>query len=579
MRVNVPSVAPQFLRSRIGKVCVAIIGSTATEMLEKASAVVKETPFLEFRLDYLEKPLLALPKLKHFFADNTAATGIATCRRTVNGGKFAGKVVDEIEVLSKAAAAGFHIVDVELESAEAMKKGEIQKLRETGVALIVSHHDFNGTKDLDGIFKRIAPFEPDFIKIVPTAKSLVDNVTLMRFIERMEDHSNIIGICMGDAGIISRVLGVRAGSAFTFAAASIGEETGPGQIAARTLIETYRIDQVDAATKVYGVAGNPIRSSLSPIMMNTAFRRETVNAVYLALQAAKLSDLLKLVNEIPIQGLSITMPLKQEIMGHLEKTDPLSAKIGACNTVLRAQDGKLYGFNTDVAGITGPLEKRLSLRGAKILVLGAGGAARAAVFGLRDKGAEVFILNRTAETAQKLARQSGSKTIKKDAVSKTTFDAIVNATPIGMAGIKAPQLLEAKDLNTKLVFDLVYNPLETPLLRMARQKGIPIITGIEMFVQQGARQFEIFTGKPAPEEEMLRVVIHALRQQAESAPAEAPESKPTPKPAAKDPAKDPAKASAKAPAAPAKPPVKSPAKSPVKIPVKVAAKKATVKAR
>jgi 3-dehydroquinate dehydratase/shikimate dehydrogenase len=285
-------------------------------------------------------------------------------------------------------------------------------------------------------------------------------------------------------------------------------------------------------------------------MMNTAFRRETVNAVYLALQATKLNDLLKLVHEIPIQGLSVTMPLKQEIMAHLEKTDPLSAKIGACNTVLR-QDGKLYGFNTDVAGITGPLEKRMSLRGAKILVLGAGGAARAAVFGLRDKGAEVFILNRTAETAQKLARQSGSKTIKKDAVAKTTFDAIVNATPIGMAGIKAPQLLEAKDLNTKLVFDLVYNPLETPLLRMARQKGIPIITGIEMFVQQGARQFEIFTGKPAPEEEMLRVVIHALRQQAESSPpVETTETK-----------------------------TKAPAKTPEKAPAKALAKKAAAKAR
>jgi 3-dehydroquinate dehydratase/shikimate dehydrogenase len=522
MRVNVPSVAPQFLRSRIGKVCVAIIGSTAAEMLEKASAVVKETPFLEFRLDYLEKPLLALPKFKHFFTDNTAATGIATCRRMANGGKFSGNVAAEIEVLSKAAAAGFHIVDVELESVEAMKKGELQNLRDTGVALIVSHHDFTATRDLEGIYKRIVPFQPDFIKIVPTAKTLVDNVTLMRFIERMEDHSNIIGICMGDAGIISRVLGVRAGSAFTFAAATVGEETGPGQIAARTLIETYRIDQVDAATKVYGVAGNPIRSSLSPIMMNTAFRRETVNAVYLALQANKLSDLLKLVDEIPIQGLSVTMPLKQEIMSHLEKTDPLSAKIGACNTVLRAQDGKLYGFNTDVAGITGPLEKRLSLRGAKVLVLGAGGAARAAVFGLRDKGAEVFILNRTPETAQKLARQSGSKTIKKDAVAKTSFDVIINATPIGMAGIKAPQLLEAKDLNTKLVFDLVYNPLETPLIRMARQKGIPIVTGIEMFVQQGARQFEIFTGKPAPEEEMLRVVIHSLRQQAEATAPESP---------------------------------------------------------
>jgi 3-dehydroquinate dehydratase/shikimate dehydrogenase len=517
MRANVPSVAPQFLRSRIGKVCVAIIGATPAEMLEKASAVVKETPFLEFRLDYLEKPLLALPKLKHFFADNSAAIGIATCRRSANGGKFSGNLAAEIEVLSKASASGFHLVDLELESAEALKKGELQKLRDTGVALIVSYHDFNATKDLEGVYKRIQPFQPDFIKIVPTAKSLTDNVTLMRFIEHMDNHSNIIGVCMGDAGIISRVLGVRAGSAFTFAAATAGEETAPGQIAARTLIETYRIDQVDAATKVYGVAGNPIRSSLSPIMLNTAFRRETVNAVYLALQATKIADLLKLVHEIPIQGLSVTMPLKQEIMAHLEKTDPLSAKIGACNTVLRAQDGKLYGFNTDVAGITGPIEKRMSLRGAKALVLGAGGAARAAVFGLRDKGADVFILNRTPETAQKLARQSGSKTIKKEALAKTPFDVIINATPIGMAGIKGAQLLEAKDLNTKLVFDLVYNPLETPLLRLARQQNIPIITGIEMFVQQGARQFEIWTGKAAPEEEMLRVVIHALRQQAEAA--------------------------------------------------------------
>jgi 3-dehydroquinate dehydratase/shikimate dehydrogenase len=527
MRANVPTVTPQFLRSRIGKICVAITGATATEMLERATAALKETSFVEFRLDYLEAPLLALPKIKHFFAANTAATGIATCRRAKNGGKFTGSIAAEVEVLSKAAASGFHLVDLELESAESMKKADVQKLRETGIALIISHHDFAATKDLDGIYKRIVPFQPDFIKIVPTAKTLSDNVTLMRFIERMEDHSRIIGICMGDAGVISRVLGLRAGSAFTFAAATAGEETGPGQIAARTLIETYRIDQVDAATKVYGVAGNPIRSSLSPIMMNTAFRRETVNAVYLALQANKLNDLLKLVHDIPIQGLSVTMPLKQEIMAHLEKTDPLSAKIGACNTVLRAQDGNLYGFNTDVAGIIGPLEKRMSLRGAKALVLGAGGAGRAAVFGLRDKGADVFILNRTPETAHKLARQSGSKSIKKEALAKTSFDVIINSTPVGMAGQKHNQILEAKDLNTKLVFDLVYNPIETPLIRLARQQNIPIITGIEMFVQQGARQFEIWTGKPAPEEEMLRVCIHALRQAAEAAAAE------TPAPAAK----------------------------------------------
>jgi 3-dehydroquinate dehydratase/shikimate dehydrogenase len=553
MRSIVPSLAPQLLRSRLTKVCVAIIGSTPAEMIEKAAAVVKETPFLEFRLEYLDKPLAALPKLKQFFADNTAATAIATCRRAEGGGKFPGSVAAEIEILSKAAETGFHLVDLELESAEALKKGELQKLRDTGIALIVSYHDFAATRDLDGIYARIERFSPDFVKIVSTAKTLVDNVTLIRFLERMNDHTNIIGICMGEAGVISRVLGVRAGSAFTFAAATPGEETGPGQIAARTLIETYRIDHVDAATKVYGVAGNPIRSSLSPIMMNTAFRRETVNAVYLALQTGKLTDLLKLVYEIPIQGLSVTMPLKQEILPHLEQTDPLSAKIGAVNTV-RLLDGKLYGFNTDVAGIVGPLEKRLSLRGAKVLVLGAGGAARAAVFGVRDRGAEVFILNRTAETAQKLARQSGSKTIRKEAVAKTGFDVIINATPVGMAGNKAAPILEAKDLNTKLVFDLVYNPLETPLIRLARQQSIPIITGVEMFVQQGARQFEIFTGKPAPEEEMFRVVLHALRQQNEAAASESAESKSAeskvtepkapakPKPSAKAPAKKTAKA-------------------------------------
>ena len=389
----------------------------------------------------------------------------------------------------------------------------------------------------------------------------------------MNDHSNIIGICMGDAGIISRVLGVRAGSAFTFAAATVGEETGPGQIAARTLIETYRIEQVDAATKVYGVAGNPIRSSLSPIMMNTAFRRETVNAVYLALQTTRLSDLLKLVHEIPIQGISVTMPLKQEILSHLERTDPLSARIGACNTVLRALDGKLYGFNTDVAGITGPLEKRMPLSGARVLVLGAGGAARAAVFGLREKGASVFILNRTAETAQKLARQSGSKTIRKDALAKTTFDAIVNATPVGMAGNKAAPLLEARDLNTRLVFDLVYNPLETPLIHLARQLSIPFITGIEMFVHQGARQFEIFTGKPAPEEEMFRVVLHALRRQAEADAAEAAESKPEPKPAARPKSETKSKPSAKPVAKPAAKPKSGPKPKPsAKSPAKPAAK-------
>jgi 3-dehydroquinate dehydratase/shikimate dehydrogenase len=613
-------IASHLLRSRIGKLCVAITGSSPQEMIDKEIEVLKETTFLEFRLDYLPKPALALPPLKHFLAEHGAATAIATCRCKDNGGRFDGSKTAALEILLKAAAAGFQLVDIELESIEKLPKATMTQFHDAGTAVIISYHDFHATKDLDAIYQRIKPFKPDYIKIVPTARSLSDNLTLMRFLERVEDESNstVVGICMGDPGIISRVLGLRSGSAFTFAAANEGEETAPGQIAARTLLETYRVDQVDAATKVYGVAGNPIRNSLSPLMMNTAFRRETVNAVYLGLQTSKADDLFKLAREVPIQGLSITMPLKRDVMPLLERTDPLSAKIGAVNTILRAQDGKFYGFNTDVAGIIAPLERRLSLKNAKILVLGAGGAARAAVFGCRDKGAEVFILNRTLETAQKLARQSGSKTIKREAVAKTHFDVIINATPIGMAG-QAPKHtptspLEAAEINARYVFDLVYNPVETPLLRLARQKGIPVITGIEMFVQQGARQFEIWTGKPAPEEEMLRVVLHSLRKAAdpasdakatppvavvppspkvESAPAP-PASKPQPPPPAakQKPAPSAVKPKAAAkPVVPAKVPTKKPASAtnvpakksvpakapPKKSPAKSAPKKAPAK--
>jgi 3-dehydroquinate dehydratase/shikimate dehydrogenase len=511
MNSAAPSLSQHYLRSRIGKVCVAIIGSTADEMIDHAAEAMRDSPFLEFRLDYLEKPVAALPKLKQFLSENGVVTAIATCRREPNGGKFKGTIAAELDVLEKATASGFHLIDLELETTEAVKPAELERLRSRGVALIISWHDFQTTKDLDGIFERIRPYEPEFIKIVCTARSLADNVVMMHFLERSGDMANMIGLCMGDQGVVSRVLAIRAGSVFTFAAATQGEETAPGQIDARTLTDLYRIGQIDTATRVYGVVGNPIKHSLSPLMLNTAFHRETVNAVYLPLQTSKLADLLTLVREVPLSGLSVTMPLKLEVLKHLENMDPISAQVGACNTIVRAHDGKLYGFNTDVGGIVRPLEKRLSLAGAKVLVLGAGGAARAAVFGLVNKGAEVLILNRTPQTAQKLAREAKAKTIRRELVAKTNFDVIVNATSVGMHGVKPQHVLEAKEINARFVFDLVYNPVETPLLRMARQKGIAVVTGVEMFVQQGARQFEIWTGKRAPEEEMLRVVVHALR--------------------------------------------------------------------
>ncbi len=306
---------------------------------------------------------------------------------------------------------------------------------------------------------------------------------------------------------------MRAGSAFTFAALTPGERTAPGQVAASELRGVYRIDQVDVATRVYGVAGDPVSHSLSPVIMNTALRRENVNAVYLALHAKTLKDLLACVRDIPIHGLSITMPYKEAILEHLDNTDSHTAKIGACNTVVRAQDGKLYGFNTDTAGIVRPLEQRITLEGARVLVLGAGGAARAAVFGLKERGSEVFILNRSAAPARKLARQARARTIKRADLKKLAFDVIINATPVGMANGKDSPLNE-NEISAKFAFDMVYDPAETRFLKAAKARGAQIIPGIEMFVHQAARQFEIWTGKPAPWDDMLRVVTIALQERA-----------------------------------------------------------------
>jgi 3-dehydroquinate dehydratase/shikimate dehydrogenase len=492
---------------------VAVIGSDGNEMAERAEGLVRDNSMLEFRLDYLSKPGLAMPRIKRFLETHGGTLAVATCRRAVSGGRFRGSIISQLDILTKAAAAGCQLVDVELQTATKCKPEQLQKLR-ARAALILSCHDFRATKKLDETLEKMLAYPADFYKLVSTATTLSDNVMMIRFLAREGDRHSVVGMCMGEQGTISRVLGVRAGSVFTFASAGAGQETAPGQITAQELRSVYRIDQVDVATRVYGVVGDPIAHSLSPAIMNAAFRRENVNAVYLALHARTLKDLLTCVKEIPIHGLSVTMPYKETILPHLDNTDSHSSKVGACNTVVRAQDGKLYGFNTDTAGIVRPLERRLNtLEGARILVLGAGGAARAAVFGLKERGSEVYILNRSLAAAKKLAHQAHARVVKRPDLKKLAFDVIINATPVGMGNTRETPLQD-KEINARYVFDMVYDPAETRLLKLAKERGAQLIPGIEMFVHQAARQFEIWTGKPAPWDEMLRVVLLALQNRA-----------------------------------------------------------------
>lgn len=497
---------------RLPRVCVAVTGSDPAEILEKAEALVRDNSFLEFRLDYLPRPALALPKIKQFAEYHAHVVSLATCRRVAAGGKFRGSVASQVDILTKAAAAGCQVVDLELQSAVRSKPEPLRRLRNQA-ALILSQHDFKATRNLEQTLEKIVAISADFYKIVTTATTLYDNVVMMKFLEKNGDKYSLIGVCMGEQGIISRVLGVRAGSVFTFAAVNPGEKTAPGQVTAQDLRSTYRIEQVDAATRVYGVAGDPVEHSLSPAIMNAAMRRETVNGVYLPLHAKTLKDLLTCVRDIPIHGLSITMPYKTAILSHLDNTDSHTAKIGACNTVVRAQDGKLYGFNTDTAGVLRPLEQRITIEGAKILVLGAGGAARAAVYGLKERGAEVYILNRSLAAAQKLARSARARTLKRPDLKKLTFDVIINATPVGM-GKSQESPLNQDEIKARYVFEMVYDPPETRLMKLAKAAGAEVIPGVEMFVHQAARQFEIWTGKPAPWDEMLRVVTKILEERA-----------------------------------------------------------------
>lgn len=487
--------------------CVALSGLT---MLRDAAVTVATCRFLEFRLDSLPDPASSLPALTRFLAEHPGVTAIATCRRTAFGGGFRGTAQEQVRILQQAAWAGCRLLDAEIETAEQFGPGVLTGLRQAGAAVILSWHDFTGTPPLQLIFDRIAAFAPDFVKIVPTAQTLGDSLQLIDLLERHGSTGNLVAMSMGLPGVLTRVLGPRFGSAFTFASPDGGSGTAPGQIGIGDLRDLYRIESISAQTAIYAVAGSPIGASLSPRMHNTALRKSGVDAVYLPLETADAQELQAVIQRLAIRGLSVTMPLKETVLPLLTWRSPEVDAMRACNTLLRVDDGTLSGFNTDVAGIVGPLEQRLSLKGKQVLVLGAGGAARAAVFGLRERGAEVYLLNRTAVRAATLAAESGARVLPREQLRGEHFDILINSTPYGMRGKQIEPPITAEEMQCDLFFDLVYNPLETPLMLTAKQRGIPTIPGAAMFVAQGVRQFELWTERDAPQGEMLRVVTEAL---------------------------------------------------------------------
>jgi len=316
---------------------------------------------------------------------------------------------------------------------------------------------------------------------------------------------------MGEVALPARILALRGKNGFAYA--PVENATAPGQTSLADMRGLYRAERLNSQTRVYGVIGDPISHSLSPAMQNAGFAARRMNAIYLPFWVRDLGDFLSSVEWLGIRGFSVTLPHKERVMDYLDDCDALAARIEAVNTIVVRGGGKLYGYNTDYVGVLTALEKRLPLQGSRVLIVGAGGAARAVAFALAQAGSSVSICARRHQRAAALAKAAGGEVIARRMLRREFFDAIVNATPVGMHPGVGESPLEARELNCRLVFDTIYRPRTTRLLQLAERRGIETVSGVDMFVAQGTAQWEIWTGERAPVDAMRRAVVAALARE------------------------------------------------------------------
>lgn len=479
-------------------------------MMRQLACALRFTGTVELRLDWLADDreigrfLRRLAANKRLTSDKTL---IATCRRLAAGGKYRGSVAKQLFHLAAALRAGCRWHDLEIESIRECPVELLDVLLDEGKRLASAHFFQRVPRNLRRVVDELTLARSDAQKVAGQCDSLADGVRVLRLTRR---RRNIVAIPMGDIALPLRVLMLREGSAISYG--PVENSTAPGQVSLEQIKELYRADQLDRHTRVYGIVGDPVAHSLSPFMQNAAFQACRINAVYLPFLVHNLRDFLDAIEPLGIAGFSVTIPHKEEILRHLDKCDPLAEGIGAVNTVVRT-GGRLFGYNTDYVGVLRALEPRIPLRGSRVLIVGAGGAARAVAFALAQAGATVCISSRRPKRATALAKAVRGETVCRNQLRNEFFDAIVNATPVGMYPRVHDSPLESRDLNCRLVFDTIYRPYTTTLLRLAAKRGIETISGVEMFIAQGTAQWEIWTGQRAPVAVMQRAVIGALQRE------------------------------------------------------------------
>ena len=492
-----------------GKICISVCAKTSQELFEKIVRAEDLADVIEVRFDCLEDEDL-LDIAKKLAA--TVKPFLFTLRSEEQGGRRETTIEQRKEFWSQVPANKW--ADLEPDIIEDFDGRGFE-------ALICSYHASSNTAaNIRQIFALLADTRAAIIKIAVPTEAAVDAIPVWSLLKNTNGKA-MVPVAMGEAGKWTRILGPAHGAFMTYASPDSGSETAAGQISADDMVRVYRVRELDRETEIFGIVASDTSYTASPWMHNAAFKAAEMNRVFIPLQTDNIEEfLVRMVRtetrevDLNFRGFSVTNPHKRTILKLLDKVDETAAKIGAVNTV-SIEDGKLIGYNTDAPGFIAPLKKVLgTVKGARVAIAGAGGAARACAYALKQEGANVSIFARSYRKAQILADAIG---VNAGAMNNTfrpgTIDILVNATPLGTKGPEQDvAIASAAQLNgLKLVYDLVYNPIETRLIREARMAGVPAIGGVDMVLAQGARQFEIWTGEKPAMDAMKSAILKKLR--------------------------------------------------------------------
>ena len=474
-------------------------------MAEHAHMAEQGAKLVELRLDYIAGEV----NLKRLIRERPCPV-IISCRRQSDGGKWTGSEHERQVLLRSAIAEGVDYVDLEDDIAGAIPRfGKTKR--------IISLHDFEKTPDdLESIHSRLAKMEADVVKLATMANSPHDNVRMLELIAKSETPT--VGMCMGEMGTPSRILAAKFGAPFTYATFHHERALAPGQLSFKQMSDIYHYEAIQHETEVFGVIADPIGHSLSPVIHNAAFHDSKLNQVYVPFRVPRkdLQEFIKDCRRLGIKGLSVTIPHKEAVIEFCSKIDDAVKNIGAANTIVFGEDSAA-AYNTDCqAAMDSIVENIKKGRGEKPfsgkvgLILGAGGVSKALAYGLRKNGAKVVVAARSPEKARGLEKM-GCRIVDWDARYTINCDILLNGTPIGMHPQVDETPYEKHRLRpSMLVFDTVYNPEQTLLIKEARQKHCSVVTGVDMFIRQAALQFELFSGQAAPADVMRNVMKQTI---------------------------------------------------------------------